>query len=473
MLDFTEIPPATPPSIDLDAFEKFAKDFFVKLRGAKVEKTVARGPDNGADIVIVVGKEKHLVSCKHYSDPVSASKEEDPLGRMRQWGCLKFIGFYSPGPATGLESKLRQTAGNDSSFKYEILDSQDIEREMIASSSAEGWLLGFRWFPKSFAKIATSLVAPLYVHSDENLLIADGEIRLPGVHFSAHVKPGDDEAHEVASEMLVGYANEVETAKSFSPIFLERLKDFAALVDGAFLKPVFVDDAELASSHIFPSWDLLLIRKLIDENKRLGMINLCRVWSLWDINRATTAYRYGELFFRKHKKTLEDIGDETSIDAVASYLTENRYFEDYILTSASKQFSFGEIARSGQTNERGYFAALLCFCPALQKTLDEIYGVLMLAVKYAEEKKLEAAARSYALNFSPPDLQYVNHKSPNLKELLKSLNVITVNALDELTKANPELRCLSEEKLEAWEPRAPVKEPLAKALGFGCVRNLV
>ena len=79
ILDFTEIPRASRdknkktrvdnvvvPKNDLDAFEKFAEEFFEKVMGYTIEKRIARGGDLGADLIAYDGGKKVLVSCKHF-----------------------------------------------------------------------------------------------------------------------------------------------------------------------------------------------------------------------------------------------------------------------------------------------------------------------------------------------------------------------------------------------------------------------
>lgn len=54
ILDFKEIPPPTTrkgkKSNDLDAFEKFAEEFFVEVKGAKLLERCSRGADGGIDL---------------------------------------------------------------------------------------------------------------------------------------------------------------------------------------------------------------------------------------------------------------------------------------------------------------------------------------------------------------------------------------------------------------------------------------
>lgn len=470
LLNFSEIPPATGASKDTEAFEKFAKDFFVSLRGAKITKSVGRGPDGGADLIVTVDGENWLVSCKHYlsGNYVPPEKELDPEGRLKQWGCKKFVAFYSPGPTSGLEQKLRQTQANNPSFVCELMDSGDIEREMIATASAEGWLLAMRWFPSSFARIATSLVFPLRVHSEQSVVEGDDYAFLPGIGLSALFRPRDDAAASEAREILTLHANETATSKAFAGIFQARVEDFVQLVPGSFVKPVFLTNDQLTVHDVFPSWDLTLIRRLASTSNRVGLLNLCRVWSLWGGHLAETAYLYAQLLLQYGDNAeVRQLDGETSIQNLSSHLRTIDLTNTAVIRQKLEELSFSELANRAITTERGYFAALLCFCPGgLRSFIDRPLGAAALAHHHGEYQQLERAAFALAETFCPADRAYVHGKSPTLRQLLVSIKFIQSDALDALAVANPALRCLSDPMIEHWVPAGNPPPFLGKALGF-------
>lgn len=470
LLDFSEIPPASGKSTDTEAFEKFAKDFFVELRGAKIIKTIGRGPDGGADLVVTINDESCLVSCKHYlgGSYIPPEREADPEGRMKQWGCQKFIAFYSPGPTSGLEQKLRQTQANHPTFVCEILDSGDIEREMIATASPKGWVLAMRWFPSSFARIASSLVLPLQTYSSKDVIQGPGHAFVPDMGFSIRFQPGNDAMAIEASELLMDHANETATADAFSGIFRARIEDFARLVPGSFAKNILVDDADLASGDIFPSWDIDLVRKLAGEGNRYGLRSLCRIWSLWNLSMAKGAYLYGLALMRyEDDPAVLNLRGETSIAKLMDCFAKTAIEETYLMKSAPDDLSLSRIAVGATTAERGYFASLLCFCPGdLHAWMDEVQGIVLLARHHEELQALEKAAWTMADTFDDDDKDYVRFKSPTISELLVSLKLIDIEACRRLAIANPGLRCLSESPIQSWKPGGDPPPFLGKALGF-------
>jgi hypothetical protein len=91
ILDFREIPSASPKlrkarsrasmKDELDAFEKFAEEYFEKVLGGVVLARTTRGPDNDLDLKIQLSGETLLVSCKHYAHSDNAVGADQEL----QW----------------------------------------------------------------------------------------------------------------------------------------------------------------------------------------------------------------------------------------------------------------------------------------------------------------------------------------------------------------------------------------------------
>lgn len=468
LLDFSEIPPAKSPSSDVSAFEKFAKDFFLVIFNAEIERTVGRGADGGADIVIRVDNERWLVSCKNYSKAIPRHAENSPLGDMQQWGCQKFIGFYIPEPSSGLVDKLRQTEASNPSFKHQIFDNKDIERNLIASASPAGWLLAFRWFPKSFSKIASSLVLPFTEYSKQDVISERGTARINGISTFISYKEGSVEAAEMAADDLVSIANEMATEKVFPGIFMERIKDFCLAVPESFSRPSFISDSDISPRNLFPSWDLNLVRKLSSKNNKLGLINLCRVWSIWDVDMAQTVYYYGRNLIDKHSNyrietKTTDIQQLREIVRehinTSAYGTKYKYFRE--------EFTFSAFAKRGQTAERGYFASLLCFHPpGLTPFISKEYALFKLAIKFEEENILFNNLKLIIATFDSYDRDYVKAKSPNLHELLISVNYIDQDYVGKLKNLNSSLKCLSEPMIDFWRPNGTANTMISEALGF-------
>ncbi|MNJ23782.1 hypothetical protein D3C77_181770 [compost metagenome] len=468
LLDFSEIPPSKAPSSDVSAFEKFAKDFFLTIFNAEIERTVGRGADGGADIVIRVGSERWLVSCKNYSKAIPRHAENSPLGDMQQWGCQKFIGFYVPEPSTGLVDKLRQTEASNPSFKHQVFDNKDIERNLIASASPAGWLLAFRWFPKSFSKIASSLVLPFTEYSKKDVIREHGTSRINGI--STYITYDEDsfDAAEMATNDLVSIANEIATEKVFPSIFMERIKDFCLAVPGSFLRPSFISDIDTTPRNLFPSWDLNLVRKLSSKNNKLGLISLCRIWSIWNIDIAQAVYYYGRNIIGKHSNYRIET-ETTDIQQLREIVREHIKNSEYGIKDKyfREEFSFSEIARKGQTAERGYFASLLCFRPVgLTPFIAREYALFELSIKFSEENILINNLKTIIATFDPHDREYVEAKSPNLHELLISVNYIDYNYVEKLKNLNPNLKCISEPLIEFWRPDGTVNALISEALGF-------
>lgn len=127
-LDFSEIPSAKAPSQDIEAFEKFCRQFYEHVLEGKIEKTAGRGADGGVDLIVKLHNLRLLISCKHYlSSSVTASAEEDPKGRLDSHGCDVFVGLYSGSVHNSLISKLKGISENHRRFEYKILDGRDIE----------------------------------------------------------------------------------------------------------------------------------------------------------------------------------------------------------------------------------------------------------------------------------------------------------------------------------------------------------
>ncbi|MFJ5295605.1 restriction endonuclease [Pseudomonas sp. NPDC088368] len=470
LLDFYEIPPSKAPSSDVSAFEKFAKDFFVTIYGADIEKTVGRGADGGADIVIRVGDERWLISCKHYLvGSVRRDDEGSPLGDMQQWGCQQFVGFYSPEPSAGLEAKLRQTASSNTSFRYQIFDNRDIERTLMQSGPAAGWPLASRWFPKSFSKIASSLVSPLSEYSNNDVINTDGTARIKGISTFISYSKKNLTAAELASKDLVSLANEIATDKVFAMIFIERIKEFCIAVPGTFHRPSFVLDANVSSAVIFPSWNLELIKKICSDGNKVGLKSICRIWSLWHLESAEAVYYYGRNIIESKADSLISV-DITDIRHLREVVKKHEENSDY--NHKGKQYrsalTFASIASEGHTTQRGYFASLLCYCPSnLTPFLSIEYAIVELAARFDEKDSLAVALTNIMSNFDDFDLDYIREYSQTLLSHLISIAYLDPDYREKLLVINPNLRCITAPMLDLWSPDGEENTTISNSLGFG------
>jgi hypothetical protein len=58
------------------------------------------------------------------------------------------------------------------------------------------------------------------------------------------------------------------------------VEDFVQLVTGSSAKPLFLTNEQLTVRDVFLSRNLTLIRRLASISNRVGLLNLCRAWSL-------------------------------------------------------------------------------------------------------------------------------------------------------------------------------------------------
>jgi hypothetical protein len=169
LLDFKEIPKANGGCGSQDAFELFARDFFDTL-GFQIEEDPDRGADGGRDLIIIEKRTgtlgdtivKWLVSCKHKAHSgasVLENDEEDIAGRVEQFHCDGFIGFYSTIPSSGLSKKVKSLKDR---YEIRVFDHEKIEKILLENTECE--LLIKRYFPTSYKKHA-SKVGPSMIYA--------------------------------------------------------------------------------------------------------------------------------------------------------------------------------------------------------------------------------------------------------------------------------------------------------------------
>ena len=401
-LDFGEIPSSKPParndkaaSHDVEAFEHFARDFFTTLYGATVEKVPARGSDDGADLIVKVDGQRWLVSCKHWATQ-SVSKEDNAPWRLKQHKCDKFVAFYSPGPSSGLANMLESTQKNQPDFDCRIMDAGMIEGELISLNRSEGWLLAFRYFPKSYARIASTLVRPLWVYTEKDLVyLNDRTVLLPATGSRAGLEPGTSPISSWAVRTLLSQANEAQTWRAFDPVFVERVGDFARTVPGSFVRTRWSKLKELSSADIYPSWSLDVIRWLVDRGMNAAAIDICRLWSFWDVTYARYAIRYAHLLFvERGQNFLAKYKLHTLTDPSFCKLLESTpsvgLSRSYVL--ADDRLVLGKVVEDSLVGGKGYLAALLCFHPGPLFRNPEDSTILLELAKFHNEVPLLSSA---------------------------------------------------------------------------------
>lgn len=256
ILDFTEIPrPVKNNSLgveseDLDAFEKFAEEFFERILGAKIIERIRRGPDNGLDLKIERNGEHQLVSCKHYAHSdrsIGTTIEEKPVEATISNHCDSFIGFYSTIPHESLIKTLEGCKNNPKyTFNYEIFKSSDIESKLLDSNNAKGWLLAARYFPRSFVNLFRRFVVPIQHYKVSDVKKTGNSWLLEGP-FGARVTGG-------TPEELVETANENLTSALHCNFFKEAIMDAIKLFPRYFVCTKDADFKKLKLEDISPAW---------------------------------------------------------------------------------------------------------------------------------------------------------------------------------------------------------------------------
>lgn len=385
ILNFAEIPAASkgkPPkdwktnprhfadTSDLDAFEKFAEEFFEKILRYSIVSRVARGPDNHKDLIVKNGQERYLVSCKHYANSdrsVQADDEYDPAKSLKVHACKKFIAFYSTAPHTSLVRDFEGLKSNpDCSFDYEILKNTDIESILLDQDNAAGWLFAARYFPKSFANLFRRFVVPISHYSESDLRRRpSGGWRLDRP-YGGECGPTDTDKQE-----MVRSANDALTSAVHIRFFSEALKEFIDRFPRYFGYPEFARPQHLELCEIFPLWDEPFNRQ--DEARVV-----CSVWSFWSATRATEKY----LKFAKPTIRVNDSYDE---------LTTITY---------SSQLSLGGNALRMDGESRDVFSRLVAFCPAGIKQLSDPSRIYRQSVYQNRLPQLEASIAKLEVTLS-------------------------------------------------------------------------
>ncbi|MBA5606799.1 restriction endonuclease [Duganella sp. FT3S] len=474
MLDFSEIPPPLLPSIDRDAFEKFAKQYFEEVEGAKVWKTVGRGPDGGVDLIIIQDGMRKLVSCKHpfKTKSVPRDKEHDPYGRMDAESCTGFICFYAGIPSGPLITYFDGIRRRHPDFQPRILNERDIERGLLSYQNAAGWLLAARWFPRSYSKLFSQLVHPIQ-HYNEVDIAVDGDremIRLDnGATISYAAVDGNDRERRQGRSTMLSLANEGKSIEAFDSIFLSRIGELANLYPGSFVRARYAQ--RNSSNEIFPSWDFRYLAELLctGECSLKNIHSLCIAWSLWNKARAEKIMRAIEVMYWMNWKQ-EDGLPTTIEDVQEEYGRRNDGQDMFSNVHTVYDLSYHALSSLAPTLERGYFAGLLCFSPSFLSDHPNPHGIIVRLARHYEELELLRTRLGLLTDLCDRfDKEYVSHRAGTLVDHLNALNFAKSISEEDWFLVKKDLKCFEEPHTEPWMPKVSMSPELAGIMRRRCV----
>lgn len=342
ILDFREIERPTKnqtkgiESRDLDAFEKFAEEFFSQIIGAEIITRMRRGSDNALDLKMSHEGKVLLVSCKHYAHTDSAvgvDDEQNAFESICTNSCEGFVGFYSTSPSSGLITRLEGFKANPKTpFDYKIYKNTDIESALLDKDSAKGWLLAARYFPKSYANLFQRFVIPIDHYKTSDLKKSGHQrIELDGPYGG--IFSGNHDAGKI-----IRAANDSLTSALHSSFFIVAVKEAIDTFPKYFGYKIGSNPNSLSLSDISPLWgEELIYTYPVDCNIP---IIVCAIWSFWNPSRAQEAY----LNFQKN--TSSNIYKTNELVTFPGFLT------------------IGSISKFSNGKFRDIFSRLIAFCPA-------------------------------------------------------------------------------------------------------------
>jgi len=346
ILNFREIPrPTRNPkkgveSDDLDAFEKFAEEFFEKILKAEIITRMRRGADNLLDLKVRLEGKTALVSCKHQAhtdSAVSQETEASALAALITNDCDLFIGFYSTAPSGGLISLLEGFKQNEKfKFDYQIYKNTDIESCLLSSDNVLGWIFASRYFPISYANLFRRFVVPINHYKTSDLeQVGTGSWQLNGPFGGLH-------SGRIDKQAVIDQANDNLTNDLHRTFFNQALQDAINLFPAYFSYRQGADLSALTLADITPEW-----REPLVYDHAVGCnlpIIVCSLWSFWDHARSVDVYRAF-----------------SSSPADGSQRLPSAFFAEGILSiGATAAFSHGEL--------RELFCRLVAFCPTSIKS---------------------------------------------------------------------------------------------------------
>jgi len=264
-----------------DDFEMFCQEFFALVKGFRIFRPVANGPDFGIDLGVEEttkeGIVRWLVSCKHYAHsntPVPNDKESNIVERVGSWDCDGFIPFYTTLPCATLSQSL---SGAEKFVKVEKYFKDKIERDLLSSSI--GTALAARYFPKSMTNHYRNFIAPSDQYSIDDVEIKNGRAHLRNMEVS--VGSIDEESSSKILRELVNDANIFAGFEQHMPYFQKALSDAINLYPSMFTKK----SGETSDNNIYkyvPTWDLAGLTHIAEKEGLNKAYFIASVWSYWD-----------------------------------------------------------------------------------------------------------------------------------------------------------------------------------------------
>lgn len=350
ILNFREIerPTKNPKkgleSKDLDAFEKFAEEFFCQIMRAELITRMRRGPDNLLDLKIKLNNKIALVSCKHLAHTDTAISPEiecNALEAISANSCDLFIGFYSTAPSSGLISQFEGYKQNPKlSFDYEIYKNTDIESILLSLDNALGWVFTARYFPESYANLFRRFVVPI-----EHYKISD--LQKTGKDSWQLTGPfGGIHGGKIDKNKVIRDANDSLTNAAHASFFNEAIREAINRFPRYFSYESNADTTALKLKDITPEWDQEL---LYDREADCNLpIIVCSIWSFWDQSKAADIYN--------------------NFQIKQSGAPPSNNHPSYIVSGL---LTIGSTAKFSNGYFRELFSRLVAFCPL---SLDRYYG---------------------------------------------------------------------------------------------------
>jgi hypothetical protein len=272
-------------SSDLDAFEKFAEEFFEKIIAATILTRTRRGNDNALDLKLDLDGKIVLVSCKHYAHTdtsVGVELEANAMDAIISNSCDKFIGFYSTAPSAGLITMLDGFKNNPKyTFDYSIYKNTDIESALLDANNAKGWLLAARYFPQSYSNLFQRFVIPIDHYRIKDLKRSGLGWELDGPFGGIYCKNHDPVE-------IVKRANDSLTNALHVSFFIAALKEAIDTFPRYFGFNKQALPTEISLSDIHPLWNReLTLEYPVDCNIP---IIVCALWSFWNPSLAQESY---------------------------------------------------------------------------------------------------------------------------------------------------------------------------------------
>ncbi|QEQ23878.1 MULTISPECIES: hypothetical protein [Achromobacter] len=376
-------------SADLDAFEKFASEFFQHVCGCKIIQAIARGQDGGRDLLVegelsptVQGR--LLISCKHKAssgNSVNTDKDEpNAKGRLDASGAKFFIGFYSTIASAGLRRHLEETRTNHKDFDFLIFNSSDIEWRLISVNEPRGWLLAARYFPKSMGNLFRRFVVPVNYYKAEDVKHEKARFLLNGPYGGTRAMPSNITAIDEVKRKMAEEANDALTSDLYCVFFCDALVDFIRLLPHAFAHLPGADPTNLELAEVMPNF--AAARTDFGDGHQTTLRTVAAVWSFWDAGRAV--------------KWLEDkITDPLDI--------EQRSASQVFTTACS--VTIGQISRACDGTYRDILARLVAYCPVGITTVPFGVQVMRNGKRLQREKHLDTNFQKILLDLNGKELE--------------------------------------------------------------------